>query len=392
MGAMCNRLIELGGFVVLSLVLAGCGGGGGAGEAGDPAAQPGTAAATSVVTEVSVALKGAPAVRFARMQGDAGMDVTLEVVAQGEVERLRGETVHVIVEDPASLFQATPQVHLRANPAGAFVALLHRVLDVPGRFQGQLKVHVCLDAACNAELSGSPMTVPYDVHVLRALQLDREIIDITLPFGKVPPDQTVTATLPASLLDWDVNTTTLPDFTRPSTQVEVLRSTSPDSTTGVVTFRIRPGTTGVHLETFEIVAGVRMPDGNFGVSRKTVTLRYTVTPDAAVHHVLVPAEGRYSQRFGDPASQGAPNPMVADVFTVFGGVEYVSNPAAANGHVLASGWFNPFDFRITPCTVGASGLACLPVGTYTARLRYEVGQGSATREVYWPITLEILPP
>jgi hypothetical protein len=392
MGEMRDRLFELSGFLVLILVLAGCGGGGGSGEAGDPAAQPGTAAATHVVPEVSVALKGAPAVRLERIQGAPGVDLTLDVVAQGEVERLRGETVHVFVEDPASLFQATPHVLLRANPAGALIILFHRVLDVPGRFEGQLKVHVCLDAACDAEMTGSPMTVPYDVNVLRAVQLDREVIDIALPFGKIPPDQTVTATLPASLLDWDV-TRTHTVLASPSPHVNILRSTSPDSATGVVTFKIWPGTTGLHLENFEIRARVRMSDGSIGASAKKVTLRYTVTRDPAVDYVLVPEEGRYSLRFGDPARQVAPNPMVADdVYTSFS-VEYISNPPAADGHLLAADWFHPFDFGITGCTIAESGWVCLPTGTYVARLRYAVGvPGVGAQYVYWPITLEVLPP
>jgi hypothetical protein len=279
-------------------------------------------------------------------------------------------------------------VQLHANPLGAVVKLANRAVAAPGRFQGELKVHVCLDAACQSELAGSPMKLPFDVTVRAGLQLDRAAIALALPFGEIPPEQAIRVTLPADGTgEWSVTQVPSSDPSALHTRVSFVRTTSADASSGTVTFRIAPDVPGAHRTSFEIMAPVRRADGSLDFSRKTVAVAYDVANSSVRQYVFFPATGEFTKVFGDGASQATPQPMLANVPTTFVGVEYLSQPAAANGHLLANNWYRASAFRIVACA-DANEQTCLPPGTYVARLHYVV---EFVGDAYWPVTLQVLP-
>jgi hypothetical protein len=264
-------------------------------------------------------------------------------------------------------------------------------VDLPGRFQGELKVHVCLDPACGSELAGSPVKVPFDVIVKPGITVDRDAIQLALPFGEVPPEQTVRVTFPPDMSgEWFVTEFWPAEFNVSVPLVNWVRSTSPDASGGTLTLKINPEVPGTHRTTYQLTAFVRHSDGREEPTRKTVTLRYDVAQNPELPYVFYPAAGSYTRVFGDFASVPTGDPMLAWVPTQLLGVEYLSQPEAAKGHMHANGWYRPASSSIIPCA-GASPQECLPPGTYVARARYSVSLGSRTEDAFWPVTLEVLP-
>jgi hypothetical protein len=378
--------------VVLVAMFAACGGGGGGGggSEGVAAAQDGAGTPRPAQGPTVSAAPDQTIVRE-RLQESEGFGALLHVIATGDVSPLQGQTIYVVIEDPASLFKPTPQIELHSDLHGAWIRLNHRPMDLPGRFQGELKVHVCLDAACGSELPGSPVKVPFDVIVRPGMTVDRDTIHLALGFGEVPPDQTIHVTLPPETVgEWSVFASLVqPNFS--TLLVDHVQSTSPDARSGTLTLKVHPKEPGAHQKTYELSAIVRHSDGSHEFTRKTVTLRYDVARDERLY-VFYPATGSYTKVFGDFATILIREPMVTGRPKRAVAVEYLSQPEAAKGHVLANSWYRPDFFSIIPCA-GASPHECLPPGAYVARVHYqvEVGIGIGPIDAFWPVTFEVLP-
>jgi hypothetical protein len=378
--------IGLGGLVVS------CGGGGG-GES--PAPSP----------SVSIAFESQPTIKETIFEGSALSSLTMQIVASGDIGSLNGKTIYAIVEDPSSLFQNPPGVTLTNTPVGASVRLDGRPQDVSGHFQGNLKVHACLDAGCSVELGNSPLIVPYDVMVQPALTLDRQSINISLPFGQIPPVQTIAVTnLPLPLTSWGVNITSAPYLYiyEPSMTV----SSSPDSgaSSGVVSLALTPAVPGTYTFTAVVYANASGLN-QYGLPaslhfEKTVTITYTVTPDPSVDWVFAPTAGNFTRVQGDSIFVHADRKLLTNtgVIATWQGVEYLSNPPTANGNPLVNQWWYEYSGDQGTETCSATMIsgqmvidACLPVGTYTARVRYTLTKNGVDQDIYWPITLQIVP-
>lgn len=379
--------------VVLVATFAACGGGGGGGSGseGVAAAQDGAGTARPAQGPTVSAAPDQTIIRE-RLQESEGFGALLHVIAAGDVSQLQSKTIYVVIEDPASLFKPTPHIQLHSDLQGAWISLDHRPVALPGRFQGELKVHVCLDAACGSELPGSPVKVPFDVTVKAGINVDRDTIDLALGFGEVPPEQTIHLTLPPETVgEWavlEINPSN-PHVSTP--MVNHARSTSPDARSGTLTLKIHPETPGAHQKTYQLWAIVRHSDGREEFTRKTVTLRYDVARDERLY-IFYPASGSYTKVFGEFATILLGEPMVTDRRKRVVAVEYLSQPEAAKGHVLANNWYRPDFSSIIPCA-GASEHECLPPGVYVARVHYqvEVAIGTGTIDAFWPVTFEVLP-
>lgn len=375
--------------VALATLMAACGGGGGDGDGG---AGPSVQGPTTF-GGVSVSLSSAPPVQATLFEGTSMQSVSLEVGASGDIDSLNGKTIFVIVEDPASLFEGLPFVSLREAPPGAFLRLGGRKLDVPGHFQGDLKIHACLDAGCSSELAGSPMAVPFDVTVLPGLTLDRQAISVTVPFGQIPPVQTVSAGLPSSLISWGARDTSPFEPRLPGASMRVSNGDDGGSV-GTVSLELglaRPGTYALSALVFTNATAANGIPLHF---EKTVTVTYTVTPDPTLDFAFAPVAGNITRVQGDRLAGFSFRQMVTNEGVTDTGlpeVEYLSHPPAADGHPQVERWWSELGLATFTCFNTINSSNCLPAGTYTARVRFTLRKNGIEQDVFWPITLQIVP-
>ena len=170
----------------------GCGGGGGGGSGS---------------SESSISLEN---VRYTAIDQEVfeGADplapTTVTVDAKGDLQRLNGSTLYVVVQDPDALF-GSARVSVNANGLNNQLVLEGRPSNSKvGTFSGAVTVNVCLDAQCATTLKGSPFQVPYRVKVLPGLRFNRSTIALQAAFGSEPAPVSVDVVLPAGATDFDV--------------------------------------------------------------------------------------------------------------------------------------------------------------------------------------------
>lgn len=178
--------------------LASCGGGGGGGSE-PPAPDP----ALSVrLGNVRVA-----AATQRVFEGDRLSDLTITADVTGDLARLNGQTLHVLVEDPSGLFTGTPRVMISGNGIDNRVDLpAQPTTGRVGSYRSPLRLRVCLDSACTRPIQGTPVELPLQVDVLAGLRLAEPTpVVIELPFGTTPTARSLAALLPEGMtaLDWE---------------------------------------------------------------------------------------------------------------------------------------------------------------------------------------------
>jgi hypothetical protein len=240
----------------------------------------------------------------------------------------------------------------------------------------------------------TPAVLPYDVTVLSGLILDRQVVDVVVPFGQVPATQTIAATLPAPLVSWGARDTS--DYLRLEQEPVMLVSSIPSggSATGVVSLALDAAPPGTYTRSAKVFTNVTDTDGMSLHFERTVTVTNTVTPDASVDAVFTPAAGNFTRVQGDTLAHYANRTLATNtgVTATWRGVEYLSHPPAAEGHPQVNSWWFEHPFLLpSPCYVTLDSSNCLPPGTYTARVRYSLVKEGVESDIYWPITLEVVP-
>jgi hypothetical protein len=179
---------------VTGLVVA-CGGGGGTSDPGPIGTALRLTNVTSNPTVVTVFESDAP----------FGL-LTVTADLEGDLARLNGQTVYVLVEDPDAWFE--PSVAVQTTPSGrgnqltlAGKATRGRI----GRFQGSLRIRVCVDPACAQPLGNSPLLVPYDLTVVAGPRFDLiSPLNVTVRASdEAPQPIALTFTLPAGTQSWE---------------------------------------------------------------------------------------------------------------------------------------------------------------------------------------------
>lgn len=351
-----------------AVVVAGCGGGGG-GSGG---------AALSVRLD-------SPASIVAEVRQDGSMPaVSLVGSLIGDPTALNGKTLYIVVEDPAQLFEANPFITYRSSTSIA-INLTGRVLDVPGLRQGQVRVFACLDAGCATQLSGSPMAVPYRVDVLPGLTIASPGLSINTTFGNPEVQRTVTLGLPRDTLSFAAVA---------ETSGVLVSSAVVNGTSGDVALRIPPAAPGRHVESVRVVAVTADLAGLPGRTyEKIIAIDHVVADDPAVNVVFSPAETVSNRALGDILGKEERYIAVLRPGATLDllGVEYLSAPPAAAGHVQVNAWWLMAAQTTSTCFNTVSSSDCLPVGTYTARDRYRLTVDGVVSEVTHPVTLNIAP-
>jgi hypothetical protein len=145
--------------LLASACVAGCGGGGGGSGGRDDLATRVIVSAPTTSSNANPSIAGQP------------LKLVLNGTIKGDFERLQGKTVYVTVEDPASVFLPTAEVVLTSN--GSYLdyrfTLNGKVATEAERLTGNVRIYVCLDRACETRLSGTPMTVSYNITVQSSL-------------------------------------------------------------------------------------------------------------------------------------------------------------------------------------------------------------------------------
>lgn len=187
-----SRLLPL----LLSAALTACGGGG-----GDSAPPPDPA------TLVRLGNVQASGVNQRIYEGERLQDVSISADVSGDLNRLNGQTLYVVVEDPSQLFGSTPRVLISGNGIGNRVDLM--ALSSSGRagsYRSPLRLLVCLDAACTRPINGSPVSIPLSIDVLPKLGFaPTSPVVIELVFGVTPEARNIGIRLPEGMSDFEID-------------------------------------------------------------------------------------------------------------------------------------------------------------------------------------------
>jgi hypothetical protein len=367
----------------LALGMSGCGGGGGDG--------PAAPAASVTVNAPSVSALNAEV-----LQGTTLPAVTLSGTVSGDVAGLAGRSVYVVVEDPASMFEANALLQLQQ--AGAVwqytLSLTGRTLDTSGRRTGNLRVFVCLDAACTSRLNGTPISIPFDVNVVPGMTLGTHALQFTVPFGTVPAEQTVDVALSSFSTTW-VSSDDKP-YDPSTTKTLVLLNGNQANTGTQLRFRLTPAIPGTYTERIRVHTEAILGTNLSRDVNEYIDITYTVTPNDAVDHVFDP-----------PAlnlTHSASNPLLQEhgyrLYTNFGYIQswvgvVFDPPPVANPTGPYNSWWDDY-MRYSYACVGIGGGSstvydCLKPGVYTARVQYRITGSSSSRIVELPITMTVTP-
>ncbi len=367
-----------------AVALGGCGGGGGGPGGG---------------TTSGVTLTLDPSHMVATVMETAAMpDQFVTGHASGDLASLNGKTIYVVVEDPASLFAGSS---VTVMPTGAFTLQLQgKSLTAPGHYTGNLRIFVSLDQALTQQLGNSPLAVPYDVEVLPGLSVDTAQLTVATTFGDPAPTRAVKATLSPYTTSWyarwftgsQLTTGCLGDGTYDTgggAGLELI-DCAPD---GTVTITLEPQPPGNYSKTVRIQATVSYGGTTYAFS-KEIAISYTVAANDSVEAVFYPPTMDVTRTAGDSLFEQANYLVVTNtgVASTWHPVEYLGNPAAADGHPQVNAWWIEYPYKGTStCYNTISSSDCLPVGVYTARMHYTLTKDGVATEAYYPITLTIVP-
>lgn len=158
--------------------LAGCGGGGGG------SAAP-TDSTTSAATAVKLSNVQPQTIDLKTVESEApqqSVKLTGDVV--GDLTRLSGQTLYALVEDPTGLLVVSSTQFMASGVSNSITLGLKSTLGRAGTLQGSLRVNVCLDALCAKPISGSPVTIPYQLSVAPGPKfLEGASMTVEVPFG-----------------------------------------------------------------------------------------------------------------------------------------------------------------------------------------------------------------
>ncbi len=374
--------------VLMALVLAACGGGGGGGS--EPPAAP----------DVTIRALAGSRVATNAVVGQALPSQMLTATTTGDPRTLNGRTLHVVVEDPAGLFLPDPTVSIDASTGVANLVLRGKVVTTAGTRTGNLRVNVCLDPQCTTALTGSPLTYPYEVVAVDELRAPTSV-SATRTYGdaaavtrSVALAMDGAATLSTRVQDtFDIGSGVRAEPN--PVALSGTRSASGTSFAGQLEFA--PMAPGRYVTSVLVDAATPGYDRLTFTQSRTVVVEYVVVDDPSVVLAFDPVVSSLDAR-GGLCSSSSPFPLrFRFLARSTDGVEYLrteylSAPAAAAGHPLASSWI------FAPPASGAAGggpgaqdliiLGChgtareLPPGVYEAQLVYRVTKpGGAAAEV-----------
>jgi hypothetical protein len=252
------------------LTLTACGGGGG-----------GSAPTTSSVSLTNVTI---PTLTDETYENGDPTSKTLQSFQvstdlQGDVSSLSGKTIYVLVEDPDGFVErATLQQPLSQTRNTLLVET--RVFGPPkGRYTSGFRIKVCYDSACNSQMTGSPLVIPYDITVLQGLVLNSNApVTLSARAGE-PKSITFPISLPSGLTYFP-DTVPPPLAGQPQIELGQYPGISWTVATGTVPTATVAGTfsAGVYSQYVWVRANAQTPRGKtFGLTAQ-VQVNFSIAP------------------------------------------------------------------------------------------------------------------
>lgn len=367
----------------LTVLAAGCGGGGGG-------AATGSSAGVSIVGASPAKLEAQA------YEGMSPPSVTFRVNFDGDQQTLNGKTLYVVFEVPDPLFEPHPSYRIDSVNKYVEITLQGRLSGGPlaqGVYANSMRIFACLDAACNSQLGNSPYSVPYKITMLPGLKLSPDTASFSTLFGAVPAPTRLSVQLPQGTSSWDL-------FANPSSPtLSVAKAADGSASIDVIPTLATPG---VYAASYSIQATLPNPDnpGTSLILAKQLTISYTVQPNPDLTIAFNPSGAAYQLTLNDPQQKYAMVGMLSQEGTISRtGAVYLSAPAAAAGNPNASQWLNASlmgsamnEYWVIPCGTNPTALTCLPIGTYTAVIRFKHSSGTGVQtDVDYPVQMTISP-
>jgi hypothetical protein len=319
----------------------------------------------------------------------------------GNTQSLAGQTLYVIIEDPYGLYQTGVYPYVQGT---SLTAALYGARQTRGGMKnGNLKIHVCLDNQCSTRLAGSPLLIPFIVDVGDGVTLDQNSVEVTASAYQTPTSASVQVTLPRYLQSWSVRT-------EPSTEASTATflpsavSSTPTSPTGTVVVNMRASEPGTYTHTIRVTAFTRMPNASMSEQvYADFVMRLVVTGDAIPGYTFTPAQVSVTRKYGSTTFEATSFSYTTNrpgVWVLSAGVDSYTYPPAAEGYTLTRSWWsgpypgNNYQYGTRVCSsyVGDTR-ACLPVGTYTTVMSYDVYDpiSQSSSRIAVPVTLTVVP-
>ena len=327
-------------------------------------------------------------------------DAYLSGWVSGDLAALNGRTLYLIVEDPYGLYQPGALNPFRSGTSVS-VTLYGAPQLVGGLKTGELKIHACLDPQCATRLAGSPLIIPFNVNVGDGVVLDTHAVQATGAAYEIPASASVQVTLPRYLQSWSARLEPATNMAGAIFTPSVL-SSGPGATTGTVVVDMRAMAPGTYTQTIRVLAVTRMP---LSAQSQEVfadfTMSLVVTGTAVPAYTITPAQISITRHYGAQGFEATAFSYAANrpgVSVIFAGIGSYTFPAAATGYTQVRSWWNnsgpstgnQYGTRICSTYLGDAH-ACLPVGTYTTIMSYDIYEGLSYSRIGVPITLNVVP-
>jgi|GEM_PF-5341364 len=337
---------------------------------------------SSGTSSIKISSPPLAAISASKGSGQALADIDFSGTISGDVNSLAGKAVFVVVEDPYSLFSASPSLSI--DPAGTsyHFVMFGKPLTTPGHFQGNLRISVCLDRTCQQPLPRTPIVIPFDVTVQAAVTLSRTQVNVTVPFGTLPPLETVGVSYFSAFPGWYVGRSASWQQP-PDLNVFVQAGPQPLNTGSEFQILLKLGRPGIYRDEFRVnTIGVFAPNSTVD---PTVAVSYTITPNPDLDYVFYPAAMDFVQkRSTTPVNHSVELITNTGVSASSVGVEYLSG-AGTTGP--ATNWYSG---STATCSNQVSDATCLATGVYKAQIRYRVTTAAGTRDVLYPMTMTVI--
>ncbi|MES2322721.1 MAG: hypothetical protein V4633_10705 [Pseudomonadota bacterium] len=374
MAVSVTNLYRMGALVVMALVGA-CGGGGSDALVLVPGNQ-------SPVIHNTITGQYVP--RFA-ISGTANVDA----------DSLQERTFFGRVDDANGLFGVEADIAFtRSSTGGVSFQIYPRrnVLAKAGNFKGSMRISVCPDAACAKQYGGSPFSVPYDITVQDGITLSRTDINVSVPFGTVPPPELVNVDWSSFSAGWTATETTFYDPYATPPSVGIAPYSGRPVSDHVLQVRMGAGRPGIYRSTFRVESRAAMPDLRTLTSEKVISLTYTVEPNPALDQVFYPARH-------DITVNRSTNSHVFTYSSILNTgttedwsmkkTEYLTGAGTSGPY---KSWWSIIPYgSVHTCVNDATPANCLTPGVYTAQVRHYLKTPAGAREVLFPIRLTVEP-
>ena len=327
----------------------------------------------------------------------------------GDPQALWNEALYVAIEDPAGLLSPSSAAVVFDDEETLRVEFSGQAVQTAGVHTGEFRIHLCLDGACTRRLGNSPVVVPYNITVMKGVDISRRSIQLTATDGTpgLPVVLPITA-VPGSTLNGQVSFLKcygpshmpgdpcdgLTDGLHYGDWLHLsIGNVSADGTQGLLTLNaglVPPGSYAARV----IVTN----SSPAGTSTAALDVRYDMGEDPGATYSFFPAQITASATRNTRTTVTATFSKMsrASATMALKDVRYTD----AAGRQLYDGgprWVQSVyeqpdkSFKVVMLACDAHYQPCLPVGTHHARVVFSYRDDDVIQEVMYPISITVTP-